>query len=130
MAGTRQRVASRFNQVALLLMGLVILALTVSFIRQVGISHQRRLELAGLDQAVQRAKAEQEALADRLEYAQSDEAVRDWALRHSMSQPGEVVVMLVPPAGDAPASEAETSNPAARADSVRSSWWNLFFGPP
>jgi hypothetical protein len=130
MTGTRHRVASRFNQFVLLLMGFVVLALVLSFVRQVAISHQKRLELASLEQAVQGAREQQEALVGLLEYAQSDAAVRDWALRHSMSQPGEVVVMLVPPSGTALPSEEESAVKVTGVDSMHSSWWNLFFGPP
>jgi cell division protein FtsL len=116
------------NQLLLVLMGVVLLYLVVSFIRQVGLSYQQREELEMIQQRIDAAIEEKAKLEVALEYARSEAAVAKWGRRHNMIQEGEVLLVpvgdIVETVPEAEASQEEGVEPS----SPRYAWWDLFFG--
>lgn len=122
--GERRRVLT-FSQILLLLMGIFVVYLVVSFVRQVGVSHQRRAELEQIEDKIAVASQVQAELVRELDYARSDGAVREWALENGMARSDEVVV-LIGWSGRTPVEEVQEPSPDA--DAPREAWWDLFFG--
>jgi hypothetical protein len=118
-----------FVRILLILMVVVIIYLVAGFVRQVGISQQRKAELRQIEHNIAAAEEESAQLDQRLLYANSDEAVMHWALENGWGKPNEVLVVLVEPADVVAASAADTTGvESATADSPTDSWWDLFFG--
>ncbi len=114
------------SQLVLILMGIVLLYLVVSFGRQVAVSHQRSQELAQIQEKVSLAKEQNQELHSYLDYAQSDSAAEAWARQQGWAKDGEVPVIVVDPStAETPAIESlQQESPA----SYRQAWWELFFG--
>jgi hypothetical protein len=117
-----------FVRILLILMVVVIIYLVAGFVRQVGISQQRKVELRQIEQNIAIAEEESDQLDQRLQYANSDEAVMHWALENGWGKPDEVLVVLVEPANAVATSADDTTGAeSAPAGSPRDSWWDLFF---
>jgi len=114
------------SQLLLILMGIILVYLVVSFGRQVAVSFQRGQELDQIREKVSLAEAQNQELHDYLDYAKSDPAAEAWAREQGWAKPGEVpVIIIAPSAVEAPATE---SPPQESPVSYRQSWWELFFG--
>ena len=117
-----------FAQILLVMAVIVAIYLLVDFGRQVQMSYERREELEGLQQQIALAEEEQARLEKELEYAQSDEAVDEWARLNGLAKPGEVPIVVVAPPGDTSPKASESPEEMLDADAFREMWWNLFFG--
>lgn len=128
MADRKARTTPLVNQLLLILMGVVLLYLVVSFVRQVGLSRQQREELETLERRIDAVIEEKAGLEATLEYARSDAAAEEWAHRHNMVQKDEVLMVpvgdIVETLPEAEASHEEMVEPP----SPRHAWWDLFFG--
>ena len=109
-------------------MAAVLLYLAVSFLRQVGVSYQRREELQRLEQDVNVLEQKILQLQAEREYLNSDAALREWGLTEGLVDPEEQLVVAVgespEPASGAGESLEEGQNPGP----PRQMWWDLFFG--
>ncbi len=114
------------SQILLILMGIFVVYLVVNFVRQIGVSHQRRQELRQLEDEVAAALQVHADLEQQLDYAPSGAAVREWALANGMTKPDEVLV-VVPSLEPVPAVE-ESPEEGVSPGSPRETWWDLFFG--
>lgn len=128
MTGGKTRTRPIINQVLLFLMAAVLLYLAISFLRQVGVSYQRREELHRLEQDVDVLEQKILQLEAEREYLNSDEALREWGLTQGLVDPEEQLVVTVGespvPASGAGESLEEGRNPGP----PREMWWDLFFG--
>jgi hypothetical protein len=128
MTGGKARTRPIINQVLLFLMAAVLLFLAISFLRQVGVSYQRREELHRIEQDGQVLEQEILQLEAEREYLNSDAALRAWGLTQGLVDPEEQLVVTVgesaAPASDAGESLEEGQNPGA----PRDVWLDLFFG--
>lgn len=115
-----------FSQLLLILMGIVLLYLVVSFGRQVAVSHQRSQELAQIQEKVKLAEQQNQELHNYLDYAQSAPAAEAWARQQGWAKAGEVPVIVVDPL----TVETPTIEPLQQVSpaSYRQAWWELFFG--
>lgn len=116
------------NQIALLAMGVLIAYLVVDFGRQVVASRQGHDELEAAEQELSAAVQLEEKESQRLEWAQSPEAVDAFARGLGLAKENEVVVVMVESAA-APVPTAEPpAAPVSSPVSAREAWWDLFFG--
>ena len=122
----KTRKALPLSQILLISMGILVVYLVVSFVRQVGVSHQRHEELRQLEGMVDAALQERARLEEKLADTASEEAVRQWALANGLTKPDEVLV-VIPPSDLEPVVE-QVSEEASTAVSPREAWWNFFFG--
>jgi cell division protein FtsB len=114
------------SQLLLILMGTILLYLVANFGRQVAVSYQQGQELDQIREKVKLAKAQNQALRNYLDYANSSSAVEAWAREQGWAKAGEVpVIVIAPAAAEAPVSE---SPPQESPASYRQAWWELFFG--
>ncbi len=116
------------NQILLILMGILVVYLMVDFGRQVGVSHQRRLELDQIEQQIEAALAEKSELEDQLAWAASPEAVEAWARRNGLTRENEVLVVFLGEPSGLPDQASPLARPKTPATSTRAAWWDLFFG--
>jgi cell division protein FtsB len=126
MIQDKNRKVLPFTQILLILMGIFVAYLVVNFGRQVGVSHQRRQELQQVEDQITAARQERAELEQQLDHAESDAAVREWALPNGLIKPDEVRV-VIPSLEPVPAAEQD-SEAGAGPDSPRETWWDLFFG--
>lgn len=127
MIARRTRSTLSLSRFLLIVMGIVLLYLVASFVRQVAISHQAARELEQIEARQTAAAQENERLNAYLVYARSNPAVEKWARDQGWAKAGEVPVVVVAPrsqATPAPAGPAPAASPA----SYRQAWWELFFG--
>ncbi len=117
-----------FRLLLLLLMGIVILYLGVSFVRQAGASHQRREELRRMDGDVATARQQNARLEEHLEYIESPEAAEEWARENSWAKQDEVSVSVVAPSARPSSGESRKLEEEARPMSHHEAWWDLVFG--
>jgi cell division protein FtsB len=117
-----------FSHILLLLMSIILLYMTVTFVRQVRVSHQQRQQLTLLQEKIRAATDERVQLEQSLQEAQGDAAVEKWARSVGWSRPGEVLVVPIG-GGAAPSPEVQPIPEAGNAPgSTREAWWDLFFG--
>ncbi len=128
MVDRNARIGLPFGHILLILGGILILYLVANFGRQVGVSYQRRQELKQIEQEIESARQEKEALEKELIYAQSPQAAEAWAREQLWSRPDEVAVMVVAPPADASPAGPEKPAEAGGPGSIRDAWWDLFFG--
>ena len=126
MIGKETRRTPLASQFFLILMGIVLLYLVVSFGRQVAVSYQRGQELAQIREKVNLAKEQNQELHSNLDYALSDPAAEAWAREQGWAKTDEVPVIVVAPStAKTPSSESPAQESP---DSYRQAWWELFFG--
>lgn len=128
MTDWRDRVWPLFAQLLLVLMGVVLLYLAVSFGHQVRVSLQRRQEVGNLDGQISITLEERTTLEQELQQAQSDTAVEAWARAHGLAKPGEVLVVPVGDLGTSSTDKQVAPQPATVPSAPRQAWWNQFFG--
>lgn len=115
------------SQFLLIIIGLVLVFLAVSFVRQVGVSFQKREELERVRQRTLAARGEGEELQRRLDYVQSDIAVEEWAREHGWARFDEVLLVPVWAQSEANPEPQEGSGQEATPNSPRNAWWDMFF---
>jgi len=126
MVDKQTRKTLLLGQLLLILMGIILLYLIVSFGRQVAVSFQRGQELDQIQEKVSLAEEQNQELHDYSGYANSDPAAEAWAREQGWAKPGEVPVIIVAPSAvEAPATESQPQESPA---SYRQAWWELFFG--
>lgn len=116
------------NQLLLTVMAAVLLYLVLSFIKQVGVSYQRRQELARIEERLAAALTDKIDLETSLDYARSDAAVEAWARENGMSRPNEVLMAPVGSSTEPVPTVQKDSGLDVEPDPAREAWWNLFFG--
>lgn len=122
------RRAPLVNQLALLLMGILIVYLVVDFGRQVIVSRQIQHELAAIEWDIEQAQVRTEGLQRRLAWARSPGAAEAWAREQGWTQPDEVTIDIVArEAAPTPAVEV-VAHQELSLNSARDAWWDLFFG--
>ena len=127
MTDRKIRSTPLLNQFLLILMGIALLYLAISFVRQVGVSYQRREELETIRQQSSLAKEKTAELQRRLDYVQSDSAVEEWAREVGWARPDEVLLVPVWAQSEANAEPEESPGQEAAPASPRDAWWDLFF---
>lgn len=128
MAVDKARRVLPFNQILLILMGILLLYLMVDFGRQVAVSRQRREELAEIEREIEAATQESAELDSQLSYVSSPEAAEAWARPNGWTRPDEVLVVFVGPTTDSAASGQGRDEARTSSESPRDAWWDLFFG--
>lgn len=128
MVGRSVRKALSLRLFPLILMGIVILYLGASFVRQASVSHQRREELRQLEQEIAAAEQESTDLQERLTYVQSPEAAEEWARENGWAKQDEVSVVVVAPAARSSPDDTPGAIEESKPGSTREAWWDLFFG--
>ena len=127
MTDRKIRSTPLFNQFLLILMGIALLYLAISFVRQVGVSYQRREELESMRKQSLLAKEETAELQRRLDYVQSDSAVEEWAREVGWARPDEVLLVPVWAQAEGSAEPQAAPGQEAAPASPRDAWWELFF---
>lgn len=117
-----------FSQLLLILMGIVVLYLAADFVRQVAVSHQRKEELAQLDQAIAAANQETERLRSEFDRSESPEAIEEAVRPQGLTRQDEVLVILVGAPGESIPEEEQEPRSETEFDSPREAWLDLFFG--
>jgi len=101
------------------------------FGQQLVLAWRMRAEERRLEQAVAVERARHGDLVALLEYVKSDEYAEHWARKEiKMARPGEVAVVPLVEAGEAPNADVQpvqASAPASRPFWVE--WWEWVFGP-
>jgi type II secretory pathway pseudopilin PulG len=115
-------------RILLILMGILVLYLVASFVRQVAVSRQRQDELLELEQAIAAGQEETSRLEQDLVYARSAAAVEEWARVNNWTRPDEVSVVVVAPSASASVGREGGSGGGGGPDTPREAWWELFFG--
>jgi cell division protein FtsB len=114
------------GRIAAVAAGAIALLLAVGTGRAINRNRQVRAELVELQQRIQRYRAENQELAQNLDYLSSDAFVAAEARRSlGLGLPGEQPVVVVPQ------SEAAASLAAGQqqsSPSLASLWWRYFFG--
>jgi hypothetical protein len=106
----------------------MIIYLGVGFVQQASVSHQRRMELRRVEQAVLAMQQRNERLRDYLAYVQSHEAAEQWAHENGWAAEGEVAVVVLAPTPDASSDAPTTVREQLLPGPTREMWWDLFFG--
>ena len=128
MTDWKDKVWPLFTQLLLILMGLVLLYLAVSFARQVRVSQQRRQEIGNLEGQIGVTLEERTTLERDLQQARSDTAVEEWARSQGWAKADEVIVVPVG-ARTAPSADGQAApRPPTVPASPQQAWWNRFFG--
>jgi cell division protein FtsB len=127
MTEGRARRISSFRLILTVVVGTVILYLGYGFVRQTGVSHQRREELGQIERDIAVAQQKNAQLEQDLTYVQSTEAAEEWARSNGWAKEDEVSVVVVAPSGAL--SDDEELEPAqgVKPRSNREAWWDLFF---
>jgi hypothetical protein len=112
----------------MILMGVLLLYMGISVIRQVGLSQQRKEDRDQLQQDLVLAQEKTAALEEELDYVQSSEAVEAYGRVNNLGRPGEVPVIPSDLPSDADADDQATAEQERRAGSTRAAWWEFFFG--
>jgi hypothetical protein len=128
MTSGKSHSAPSFRFILLVLMGLVIVYMGVGFVRQAGIRHQRQEELHRIERQLQATQQDILLLEERLVYAQSPEAVEQWARENGWAREDEVSVVVVAPPSAPLAGERGVPGDQTPPSTNRDSWWELFFG--
>jgi cell division protein FtsB len=129
MTSTRVSRTPFVNQIALLVMGALIVYLVVDFGRQVVLSQQRHDELQRVEEQIATVVQKEEELKKQLDWAQSPEAAEAFAREQGWAKPGEVPVVLVESAvTPLPAEEPPPPVSHRAAGSPREAWLELFLG--
>jgi cell division protein FtsB len=113
-----------------ILMGIALLYLGWGFVRQAGVSHQRREELRRLEQEIEAAQQEAASLQEQLGSAQSPEAAEAWARENGWAKEDEVSIVVVAPTARSLPGGAQALPEDNTPGPKREAWWNLFFGTP
>lgn len=116
------------NQLLLLLMGVMLVYLVVSFARQVGISYQRSEDLHRLEQEIAVAVDEYDRLQEHLAYVRSEEAFERRYRQYGLVKPNEVLVVPVGGPTESTSAAQLASEEGKDLDSSLDAWWDLFFG--
>jgi cell division protein FtsB len=115
------------SQALLILVGLFVLYMLLSFGRLVQVYQQQRHELQQTEQEILLAQQEQARLEEIRQYAQSDAAAEEWARSNGLAKSDEVpVVVIAPPAR--PSTPSNNNLEGANPSAPRDVWWDLFFG--
>jgi cell division protein FtsL len=117
------------RQTLLLLIVAIVVYMGAGFVRQTGISRQRREELRSLEARIAEADVELSALQDQLEYVEAPEAAEEWARENGWVKDDEQSVVVVAPSA-APAETGEAPGEGAESRSPGEVWWDFFFGDP
>jgi hypothetical protein len=117
------------RQILLLLMLAIVVYMGAGFVRQTGISRQRREELRALEARIAEADEDLSALQDQLEYVESPEAAEEWARDNGWAKDDEQPVVVVAPSAD-PAGADEAPEAEDDGRSSGEVWWDFFFGEP
>jgi hypothetical protein len=128
VAVDKTRWALPFNQILLILMGVLLLYLVVDFGRQVGVSYQRREELRQLDQKILAAEQESFELDRQWQYINSPDAAEAWARANGWTRQDEVLVVFVGPSPESAEEELGGEQAGTDFHTPRDAWWDLFFG--
>lgn len=127
MAEGRARRVFSFRLILTIVMGTVILYLGYGFVRQTGVSHQRREELRQIKRDIAVGQQENAKLEERLTYLQSTEAAEEWARINVWAKEDEVSVVVVAPSGELSDDEGLEPAQGVGPRSNREAWWDLFF---
>jgi len=106
----------------------ILVLLFLNFNQRMVLLSKLRGQQRELEQEVAQLEATHTALQTEIAYAQSDEAVAEWAREEaSMIQEGDVPIVLLPPSEPVP---TQTSQPETIVEEVMNweIWWELFFG--
>jgi len=124
--GRARRVFS-FRLILTIVVGTVILYLGYGFVRQTGVSHQRREELRQIERDIAVAQQENARLEERLTYVESTEAAEEWARTNGWAKEDEVSVVVVAPSGELADDKGPEPAQGVEPRSNREAWWDLFF---
>lgn len=106
----------------------VLVLLFLNFNQRMVLLSKMRGQQKELEAELAQLGATHAALQTQIAYAQSDEAVEEWAREEaSMIQEGDVPIVLLPPSEPVP---TQTSQPETVVEEVKNweIWWELFFG--
>jgi hypothetical protein len=118
-----------FNHLLLILMGVVLVYLVVSFARQVSVSHQRSEELHRIEEDIALARDEYARLQEHLAFVRSMEALEKWGRQQGLIRSGEVLVVPVGGQAQLPPAVKGATEAGKVPESPREAWWDLFFRP-
>jgi cell division protein FtsB len=125
-----------FSQFVAVVVITLSLFLVVDFARRTAATYQIKKEAARLEEEIATARAERQALEDRLRYVQSDAYVEEVARTQlKWAREGEVTVVVMPTPQAVPQPSAD-DRPVSVGDVTLESpwqaWWHLFFrtSPP
>jgi cell division protein FtsB len=107
---------------------IILVVLFLNFNQRMVLLSKLRGQQKQLTQEVAQLEATRSALQTEIAYAQSDDAVEEWAREEaSMIQEGDIPIVLLPPAEPAPTQIDQTEEVV---DEVKKweIWWELFFG--
>jgi hypothetical protein len=114
------------NHLLLILMGVMLVYLVVSFARQVSVGYQRSEELRRVEQEIDAAADEYSRLQALLVSVRSKNALDNWGRRHAMIRQNEVLVVPVGGQSQSPSAEL-ASEKGEDVESPHDAWWDLFF---
>jgi len=106
----------------------ILVLLFLNFNQRMVLLSKLRGQKKELEQEVAQLEATHAALQTEIAYAQSDEAVEEWAREEaSMIQEGDVPIVILPPSELVP---TQISQPETIVDEIKKweIWWELFFG--
>lgn len=127
MTDQRARGTPVRNQLLLVLMGIMLLYLVVSFVRQVGISQRRREDHRVLTEGKVVVQEENAALEETLDYVQSNGALEDWAYQNGWARNDQRLVVPVSEDAEPPPASKPDIDEELSSDRPRDAWWDLFF---
>ncbi len=107
---------------------IILVLLFLNFNQRMVLLSKLRGQQQELTQEYAQLEATRSALETEIAYAQSDDAVEEWARQEAgMIQEGDIPIVLLPP--EAPLS-TPTRQPEGVVDEVEKweVWWELFFG--
>ena len=126
-AGERLPAVFGLPQVLLVVSLVIGLVVLVDFNRRLANAQRLVNDATQLAEEVATLEAQREILLTARAYANSDQAVEDWARSQGkLVQPGEVIVVPVAPGGDVPTPQPTPVAAAVEAPNY-SLWWDLFF---
>lgn len=115
------------RQALLLVIVAVVVYMGAGFVHQIFVGREQREVLQGIESQIEVANQEQVALQAQLEYGQSPQAAEQWARENGWAQADEQLVIVVAPNADPAAGSGEIPAEPATPESIRDSWWDLFF---
>ncbi len=107
---------------------IILVLLFLNFNQRMILLSKLRGQQQELTQEYAQLEATRSALETEIAYAQSDDAVEEWARQEAgMVQEGDVPIILLPPSEPLP---TPTTQPEVAVDEVKNweIWWELFFG--
>ena len=107
---------------------LVLVLLLLNFNQRMVLLSKMRSQVKVLTEEYAELEATHASLQTQIAYADSDEAVEEWAREEAgMVQEGDVPIVIMPPANPVPTEQVETETPVDKVQKWEI-WQELFFG--